>query len=111
MPLRITADVARRLLDRVLQRRINLRPCLVEVGLGNTDWLALAQSVPPRGVAADCTIAVAPDITHDAADCRLDFPQIGGAALCERSHKAGLLRAFENAHHITTLFSGYSTMP
>jgi hypothetical protein len=67
-------------------------------------------------IAAHRAIAVAVDVTHNAADCRLDVCQVTRTALRQLGHKTSLLGAFENAHHaiahhITTLFSGYSTMP
>src|SRR5580704_14508929 len=111
LPLRIAADVVRSLLDRLLQLWIRLFPSLPEVRLGNSEWLALAQSIPTCGVAAYGAITGTPNFTHNAADFRLDVCQISCTAVGQRSHKTNLCGAFENAHHITTLFSGYSTMP
>src|SRR6202521_5768353 len=111
LPLRIAAGVARSLLDRVLQLWVRLLPSLLEVRLGNSEWLALAQSIPTCGVAAYGAITGTPNFTHNAADFRLDVGQISCTAVGQRSHKTNLCGAFENAHHITTLFSGYSTMP
>ena len=131
MPLRIAADIARSLLNSVLQRKIRLLPSLLELIFRNTQRLALAQSVPARSVAAYGAIAVTADVIHNAADRRFDLGQIGRTAPGQRRHQTSLRGAFENAHgaiahrliaprliahrpiahHITTLFSGYSTMP
>jgi hypothetical protein len=42
LPLRIAADVARGVFDRVLQFRMSLLPSLVEIRFGNTEWVVLA---------------------------------------------------------------------
>src|SRR5271157_2586090 len=73
LPLRVTTNIARSLLDRVLQFWISFSPSLLKVSLGNTKWFALAQSVPTCGVAAYGAVAVTADVTHNAADCRLDL--------------------------------------
>src|SRR5450631_1381664 len=92
----------------------------MKITLENPQRFVLAQSVPTCSVTAHGAIAVAPDVKHNSADCRFDLCQIGHAAPGQRRHQTSLLNALENAqnvavhflaHHITTLFSGYSTMP
>src|ERR1700730_12875210 len=68
LPLRIAADVVRSLLDRLLQLWIRLFPSLLEVRLGNSEWLALAQSIPTCRVAAYGAVTGTPNFTHHAAD-------------------------------------------
>src|ERR1700687_1497587 len=116
LPLRIAADIARSLLDRLLQLWIRSLPSRLEIGLGNTERLTLAQSVPTCGVAAYRQITVPPHVIHNATHRRLNLCEIRRTALRQGSHKTSLRAAFENPHyvlphHITTLFSGYSTMP
>src|SRR5258708_5939047 len=51
LPLRIAADVARSLLDCVLQLWISSLPRVLEISLAHTERFALVQSVPLCGVA------------------------------------------------------------
>src|SRR5208282_697259 len=73
LPLRIATDIACSMLDRVLQLGIGLLPSLVQIVLGNTERVALSQSVPTRGIAAHGAIAVTADVIHNAADRRFDL--------------------------------------
>src|SRR5882757_1738667 len=77
---------------------------------GYADRLGCFESVPACRIAAQRAVAVATYVTNDAAHQRL---QRGGlrAACGEALH--GLLggASREQAHHSTTLFNGYSTMP
>jgi hypothetical protein len=109
----------------------------VKIILRNAQRLMLGQSIPTGGVSAHGTVAVATNILHNAADNRLNIGQISRTASGQRRHETNLLGAVKNTnsvifprfasaivpripiarhllprpHHITTLFSGYSTMP
>ena len=151
LPLRVSPNVACRLLDCGPQFGVDLLPRMVEFVLGNPQWLVLAESIPACGVAAYRTIAVLANVNHNPADCRFDFGQIGCTAPGKHGHQTNLFSTFENSHrgflaalglllsalhtslshsalndsalsarlfvsqdnphHITTLFSGYSTIP
>src|SRR5271166_5917348 len=58
-------------------------------------------------------------MVHDAPHCWLNLGQVARSAPLRRTHELILLKPVENAHliarhiahHITTLFSGYSTIP
>src|SRR5271155_2612843 len=135
LPLRIAANIGRSLLDRGLQLRISSLPSLAQFVLRYTKRLVPAQSVPAHSIAVHSTIAVTTDLIYDAAYRGLDSRQIGRTAPGQHSHQPISLCAFENAYgdvalhriarriahrffphcffscHITTLLSGYSTMP
>src|SRR5208283_2398802 len=80
LPLRITADVAGGVFNRLLQFGGGLLPGAMHLVFGDAEWIVLAQSVPTRGVAAKSAISVAADVLYDAADGGLDIGQIGRAA-------------------------------
>src|ERR1700730_6228339 len=71
----------------------------------------LSQSVPTRGVPEQGAVAVAANVAHNAANRRCRLRQVGRAPLLQRTHESIPLRTIENTHHITTLLSGYSTIP
>src|ERR1700730_15423618 len=83
----------------------------MQVSLRYTHSFALVEPIPPSCVTAQSPIPVAPDIVHDASYRRLDLRQVVCSALFQCTHEAVLTNSIENAHHITTLFSGYSTIP
>src|ERR1700675_4946917 len=73
LPLRIATDIARRLLDRVLQFWISLLPSFSQLFLRDSERLAFTQPVQTCGVAAQCAITVTPDVIHNPTDYRFDI--------------------------------------
>src|SRR5580704_2779326 len=85
----------------------------MQISLGHTHRFAAGWPVPPFRITAQSTIAIAPDIAHDAPHGQLNLGQIARAAVLQSAHEPVFLGSLKNAktHHITTLFSGYSTIP
>src|ERR1700683_1481456 len=115
LPLAVTANVICGQGDGLLQIPRGIPPGIMQVSFENTHRFVPCQPVPALRIAAQSTIAIAPDIVHNAPHCRLNLGQIARAALLQRAHESVFLSPLKNAylvaHHITTLFRGYSTIP
>src|SRR5712671_3370546 len=111
LPLAVAANVCRGMHDGVLQLRTSSLPGLMQVSLWYAHRFALVEPIPPSCVTAQSPIPVSPDIVHDAPYRRLDLRKVVRTALFQCPHEAVLTNSIENSHHITTLFSGYSTIP
>src|SRR5271156_2975173 len=119
LPLAVAANIICGLGDGLPQLGSGSLPGLKQINLGHAHRFAAAQPVPPRRIMAQSTFSIASDIAHDAPNRWLDLSQIARPALLERTHEPVFLSSLKNAHHlvrpgahhITTLFSGYSTMP
>src|ERR1700693_3813930 len=87
LPLAVAADIACGLCDGILQCRRYFLPSLIQVSLGHAHRVTLAQSVPPRCVAAQSTITFAPNIVHNEQHCWFDLGQVVRTAPLQRTHE------------------------
>ena len=111
LPLAVRSNVCCRQRNGFSQVDRRSLPRLLQIGCGHAQRLGFSQAIPTRRVASQSAVAIPSNVFHNAPHCRLNLTQIRRSPHFQRMEEPGSLRPFKNAHHITTLFNGYSTIP
>ena len=111
LPFAEAANIACSLFDGVLQFWRSLLPRFPQLSFRHAHGFVPIQTVPANCITSQSPILIVPHAIHDAPHPRLNCGEIFCTTLLQRAHEPVSLSPVKYPHHITTLFSGYSTIP